>query len=56
MLLYTHKLVFSHVQREAFSEVLSLQTWRDVLTEEEREKLKKLLPEHPSLEKEEVLR
>ena len=44
------------MQREVFSEVLSLQTWQDVLKEEDREELGKLLPDHCSAEKEEVLR
>ena len=44
------------MQREVFSEVLSLQTWQNVLREEDQEELSKLLPDHCSAEKEEVLR
>ena len=43
-------------QRDIFSHVLSRETWEELLTEEERARLTPLLPQHPELPAEDIVR
>ena len=50
------KLSYKCAQREIFSEVLSMDTWTRIMSEEEKQELEKLLPKIESHSSEDILK
>ena len=51
-----HSLIVIHIQREIFSEVVSLDTWNHVIKEEDKQNLEQLLPKIEGQSHEDVIK